>query len=207
MQLRVCFVCVIDHWMDPHCPGQSHHTVVWKGKLSGLLCSDGFSYHESKVETCLLSNTTWVFFVSNRRVSPSHFQMGFSGRDRDQPWPHSYVPSPHHDQHEPVQRQPVPPLLQQPQRSGGGEANSWRKHQCQDPEVSTTLGFSQGISAGCWKWIVNPDYVSQFFWPIPRSVGFTGAPLCWLLEIILQPWRPWSTATLNSTPPRPHCSR
>lgn len=31
MQCCVCLLCVIDHWMDPHCPRHSHHTLVWKG--------------------------------------------------------------------------------------------------------------------------------------------------------------------------------
>lgn len=36
--------CVIAHWMDPHSPRHCHHTLVWKGKLSGL----HYSYHDYK---------------------------------------------------------------------------------------------------------------------------------------------------------------
>lgn len=30
-------MCVTDHWMDPHSPRHTHHTLVWKGKPSGSL--------------------------------------------------------------------------------------------------------------------------------------------------------------------------
>lgn len=125
---------------------QSSHTCLERLDIRPTLSEWVFSYHESKGGK--LSHTKWIFFKSNVG------QMVFLGGDRDQPWPHSYIPPPHHNYNEPVQCQPVPPLLQQPRRSGGGEASSWRKHQCQDPQVSTTPGFQQGTSEGFWKQVV-----------------------------------------------------
>ena len=114
----MCFVCITDHWMDPHSAGHSHFTLVWKGKVSAASKITGFCFHYSK-------SGNIIVLLSN-----------FPGRDPDQPRPHCYIPSPHHNNDEPVQRDTIPPLLQQPQRPRGGEACSWRKHQRQDPQVS-----------------------------------------------------------------------
>lgn len=64
-----------------------------------------------------------------------------AGWDWEQPRPHCHIPSLHHSHHEPGQRRPVPSLIQQPQRPGGGEARSWSERQRQNTQVCTNLDF------------------------------------------------------------------
>lgn len=119
----VC-VFVIDHWVDTHPPGHNHHTLVRKGKWSNFPCMFG----SLATEGCLGV---------------------FAGWDWKQPWPHRDIPSLRHSYHEPGQRQPVPPLIQQPQRPGGGETCPWSKRQRQNTQVSTKHDRPEGLSS--WR--------------------------------------------------------
>lgn len=117
------FLCVcLDHWVDTHPPRHNHHTLVWKGKWSN------FSWRLGSLVT---ENCLCVFV----------------GWDWKQPRPHRYIPSLRHSYHEPGQRQPVPPLVQQPQRPGGGETRPWRERQRQNTQVSTKHDRLEGLSS------------------------------------------------------------